>query len=113
MRSTTMLTHRLYLHLLRPAGPQQSDPLAPFCVGCSYGFEYFVLRRSIPGLKFMNKAAEMDPKKQKRMEKEEKEFRKKFKVRLILYHTSLSISTANNVTSVTVLDHFDANLSYV
>ncbi|XP_029693686.1 FYN-binding protein 1 isoform X2 [Takifugu rubripes] len=34
---------------------------------------------SLPGFKFMNKAAEVDPKKQKKMEKEEKEFRKKFK----------------------------------
>ncbi|XP_056874252.1 FYN-binding protein 1 isoform X2 [Takifugu flavidus] len=43
---------------------------------------------SLPGFKFMNKAAEVDPKKQKKMEKEEKEFRKKFKVCLLLYPKS-------------------------
>lgn len=57
-----------------------------------------ILRCSLPGLKFISKAAEMVPKKQKKMEKEEKEFRKKFKVCLTLYHKSLSISVSSMFT---------------
>lgn len=51
-----------------------------------------ILRCSLSGLKFISKAAEMVGKKQKKTEKDEKEFRKKFKVCLALYHESLSIS---------------------
>lgn len=40
----------------------------------------FVFPSSIPPGKIKTKAEEMDPKKQKKFEKEEKEFRKKFKV---------------------------------
>lgn len=79
-----MWTRRLYLHLLRSAGPQQAGSgLAPLVAG-SVVNNGVVLRCSLPGLKFISKAAEMVAKKQKKVEKEEKEFRKKFKVCLTL-----------------------------
>lgn len=40
----------------------------------------FYFRSSLPILKGKSKTEEMDPKKQKKFEKEEKDFRKKFKV---------------------------------
>lgn len=46
----------------------------------SVGSNGVILHCSLPGLKFISKAAEMVGKKQKKLEKEEKEFRKKFKV---------------------------------
>ncbi|XP_008422271.1 FYN-binding protein isoform X2 [Poecilia reticulata] len=53
---------------------------------------------SLPGMKGKNKAEDMDPKKQKKFEKEEKEFRKKFKYDgeiQVLYHVTI-ISPLNN-----------------
>ncbi|XP_054896165.1 FYN-binding protein 1 isoform X2 [Poeciliopsis prolifica] len=53
---------------------------------------------SLPGMKGKNKAEDMDPKKQKKFEKEEKEFRKKFKYDgeiQVLYQVTI-ISPLNN-----------------
>uniref|UniRef100_A0A3Q3XLW6 Helically-extended SH3 domain-containing protein n=1 Tax=Mola mola TaxID=94237 RepID=A0A3Q3XLW6_MOLML len=69
---------------------EQSDTESTFIFCCLFGFVliivglYFVfylivLRSSIPHLKGKSKTEEMYPKKQKKMEKEEKEFRRKFK----------------------------------
>ncbi|KAM6902114.1 FYN-binding protein 1 [Xenentodon cancila] len=53
---------------------------------------------SLPGMKVKNKTEDMDPKKQKKLEKEEKEFRKKFKYEgeiQVLYQVSI-VPTLNN-----------------
>lgn len=74
---------------------EQSDTESTFIFCCLFGFVliivglYFVfylivLRSSIPHLKGKSKTEEMYPKKQKKMEKEEKEFRRKFKVCLFI-----------------------------
>lgn len=82
-------TRRLSRHLRRSAGrrPPASVVASVSAAGLANNRVSF-LCRSLPGFKFMNKAAEVDPKKQKKMEKEEKEFRKKFKVCLLLYPKS-------------------------
>lgn len=65
-------------------------------VGFYFVFYFIVLHSSLPTLKGKSRAEEMDPKKQKKIEKEEKEFRKKFKVCLSLISLSMFINPVHS-----------------
>lgn len=86
-----MLTLKRFLHLPPSAGTSTFKRLTvesihlfdklKYLVTCQHNQQAScVFVSSLPPLKSKSKIEEMDPKKQKKFEKEEKDFRKKFKV---------------------------------
>lgn len=99
MRYTMTLILKVHLHCRLSAGMKAENIFNTLALhlnwtvqACDLFFFFFFVTCffcSLSGLKAKSKTESLDPKKQKKLEKEEKDFRKKFKV---CFHFSVSFS---------------------